>query len=85
MATTDATLYFLEADTCAHIRSYQLVLAGTTQPQPRLTALSLLPSAANADSSSASGHMLCAGFDDGSLRRFSVADLMLGAAGYLQQ
>ena len=77
VATADATLHFLEADTCKWLRSYRLVLAGATQPQPRLTALSLLPSAANTASTSPGGHMLCAGFEDGSLRRFAVADLML--------
>ena len=77
MATADATLHFLEADTCKLLRSYRLVLAGATQPQPRLTALSLLPSAANTASTGAGGHMLCAGFEDGSLRRFAVAELML--------
>lgn len=77
MATADATLHFLEADTCNLRCSYRLVLAGATQPQPRLTALSLLPSAANTASTSPGGHMLCAGFEDGSLRRFAVAELML--------
>ena len=78
MATADTILHLLEADTCARLRSYQLVLTHATQPPPRLTALSLLPSAANAASTSTGGrHMLCAGFDDGSLRRFAMTDLKL--------
>ena len=79
VASSDGTLHLLNSK-LKRLHSYQLALADDApEPRPRLTALSLLsPGAVVKEEAEGAEQTLCAGFDDGSLRRFKVTDLGLG-------